>query len=78
MPEDGVHPLEYEPPRPQKGKPSHTLETLFLGLALGLLAGGLGAAIDPSLRGAGPVMMGVGGFFLGIVLPVPFGREESE
>jgi hypothetical protein len=51
---------------------------LFLGLALGLLAGGLGAAIDPSLRGAGPVMMGVGGFFLGVVLPVPFGREESQ
>ena len=77
MPNEGVHPLGYEPPHPRKRQPLDSGDAWILALATGLLAGGLGAALDLNMRGAGPIMMGIGGFLLGAVLPVFLKRDES-
>ena len=77
MPEDRVHPLEYEPPRPPKPRPLNSGDAWILALGTGLLAGGFGAAIDSNLRGPGPILMGIGGFLLAAVLPVLVVRDGS-
>ena len=71
MPDREPHRLDYE--TQEDGKPlGRTADRWIFSLGCAFLAGGLGGSLDPGGLGAGPLLMGLGGLLIGLVLPLRF------